>query len=110
MNPLRLRKIIILLNGALILGLLATGVWWFMRIRPDDAAGPPAWTAPTFEQYQLEARRARSVTVWPVDEAMIKQILRPHDLMNPVEKGGPYVWPYVGPVPPPNSRFERQQK
>ena len=112
MNPQSWRRSIVLLNVVLTLGLLATGVWWFTRVRPDDAAAarPQNWTAPTFEQYELEARRARSVTVWPVDEQMIKQILRPDDLMKPREKGGSYTWPYIGPVPPSGSKLETPPK
>lgn len=103
------RKVLNLTNSALVLGILAAGAFWFTKVRPvsADAARPPKWTGEAFGQYQLNAKGVRSQAIWPVNAEQIKQLTRPDDLMNPIEKGGPYVWPYIGPVPPARKTVEK---
>ena len=74
------------------------------RRPPGRRAGPSE--AP--RQYQLERQGARAASdLARSTPKAIKAITRPDDLMNPIEKGGPYVWPYVGPVPPAEDGVEK---
>jgi len=101
------RKILGLTNGALVLSILGAGAWWFTQVRPAsaDRARPPAWVKPAFDVYLTEAKGARPRSIYPVLDKDITEITRP-DLMNPIDKGGPFVWPYVGPVPPPKKEVK----
>jgi hypothetical protein len=103
------RKVLNLTNTALVLGIVGAGAYWFTKVRPvsADAARPPKWTGEAFGQYQLNAKGVRSQAIWPVNAEQIKQLTRPDDLMNPIEKGGPFKWPYVGPVPPPKTEVAK---
>lgn len=103
------RKILGLTNTALVLGILGAGAWWATKVRGAsiDAAKPPKWTGEAFAQYQAQQKTVRSQAIWPVNAEQIKQLTRPDDLMNPIEKGGPFVWPYVGPVPPPKKEIPK---
>lgn len=102
------RKLLGLTNAALVLGIVGGGAWWFTQVRPAaaESAKPPKWTKESYDAYQAGAKTARAREIWPVDAEAIKQITVPDTLMNPVEKGGPYVWPYIGPVPPPKKVIE----
>ena len=103
------RKILGLSNAALVLGILGVGAWWFTQVRPvaAEAAKPSKWTKEAYDAYQAGAKGARAREIWPVDAEAIKQITVPDTLMNPTEKGGPYVWPYIGPVPPAKKVIEK---
>ncbi len=103
------RRILGLSNVVLVLGILGVGAYYFTRVRPAaaDGAKPPKWTKDAYDAYLTAAKNARATTIWPVDEKAIKEITVPDTLMNPPDKGGPYVWPYIGPVPPAKKVIEK---
>ncbi len=106
MKAQSLRRLLHLVNVALILCLVAAGAWYVLRVRPASASSAKSaeWVKKSMETYLKEAGSAVAASIWQVGPKDLDDIVRP-DLLD--KEKGPGVWPYVGPVPPKPQPKER---
>ncbi|HVG93605.1 MAG TPA: PDZ domain-containing protein [Planctomycetota bacterium] len=102
MKAQALRRTLTLANVLLVLGTLAAGAWYMLKVRPAQAddAKRAAWVKPAMDAYQVASKNAAPAVVYPVLEKDLEAITRP-DLTDVKGRNAPGVWPFVGPVPPP---------
>ena len=101
MKAQSVRRLLTLSSGVLALAVAGLGAYWFLQVRPANAAPPkqPAWVEKSYDTYKYEKKVVKPQDFWQVSIEDLKKHLTRPDLMSP--ESGIGVWPYVGPPPPP---------